>query len=108
MGRGDYRNYYKGHMDKTKGEGGSRRGRWLWLGWSRNVGRKCRQLYLNINKIIFKKLGKINETENCSFEKIKIDTPLTRLIQKKKRDPNSIKSEMKAEYHLTEQKFKEL
>ena len=20
MGRGDYRNYYKGHMDKTKGE----------------------------------------------------------------------------------------
>ena len=21
MGRGDYRNYYKGHMDKTKGEG---------------------------------------------------------------------------------------
>ena len=22
MGRGDYRNYYNGHMDKTKGEGG--------------------------------------------------------------------------------------
>ena len=22
MGRGDYRNYYKGHMDKTKGVGG--------------------------------------------------------------------------------------
>ena len=22
MGRGDYRNYYKGHMDKTKGGGG--------------------------------------------------------------------------------------
>ena len=22
MGRGDYRNYYKGHMDKTRGEGG--------------------------------------------------------------------------------------
>ena len=22
MGRGDYRNYYKGHMDKTKREGG--------------------------------------------------------------------------------------
>ena len=21
VGRGDYRNYYKGHMDKTKGEG---------------------------------------------------------------------------------------
>ena len=22
MGRGDYRNFYKGHMDKIKGEGG--------------------------------------------------------------------------------------
>ena len=22
VGRGDYRNYYKGHMDKIKGEGG--------------------------------------------------------------------------------------
>ena len=22
MGRGDYRNYYKGHMDEVKGEGG--------------------------------------------------------------------------------------
>ena len=22
VGRGDYRNYYKGHMDKTTGEGG--------------------------------------------------------------------------------------
>ena len=22
MGRGDYRNYYKGHMDQIKGEGG--------------------------------------------------------------------------------------
>ena len=26
MGRGDYRNYYKGHMDKTKGEGGGGEG----------------------------------------------------------------------------------
>ena len=26
-------NYYKGHMDKTKGEGGSRGGRWVCLGW---------------------------------------------------------------------------
>ena len=33
MGRGDFRNYYKGHMDKTKGEGGSRGGREVWLGW---------------------------------------------------------------------------
>ena len=29
MGRGDYRNYYKGHMDKTKGEGGGGGGRWV-------------------------------------------------------------------------------
>ena len=27
MGRGVYRNYYKGPMDKIKGEGGSRGGR---------------------------------------------------------------------------------
>ena len=27
MRRGDYRNYYKGHMDKTKGEGGGGGGR---------------------------------------------------------------------------------
>ena len=44
MGRGDYRNYYKGHMDKTKGVGGGEGGRGVWLGWGREVGRKCRQL----------------------------------------------------------------
>ena len=38
------RNYYKGHMDKTKGEGGGRGGRWVWLGWGGAVGRKFRQL----------------------------------------------------------------
>ena len=27
MRRGDYRNYYKGHMDKIKGEGGGVGGR---------------------------------------------------------------------------------
>ena len=27
LGRGVFRNYYKGHMDKTKGEGGSTGGR---------------------------------------------------------------------------------
>ena len=27
MRRGDYRNYYKGHMDKIKGEGGGGGGR---------------------------------------------------------------------------------
>ena len=44
MGRGVYRNYYKGHMEKIKGEDGDRRGRWVWVGWGRRVGRKCRQL----------------------------------------------------------------
>ena len=40
MRRGDYRNYYKGHMDKTKGEGGRNGGRWVWLGekWGKNAG----------------------------------------------------------------------
>ena len=27
MGRGAYRSYYKGHMDKIKGEGGGKGGR---------------------------------------------------------------------------------
>ena len=42
MGRGVFRNYYKGHMDKTKAGAGG--GRWVWLGWGGGVGRKCRQL----------------------------------------------------------------
>ena len=32
MGGRVSRNYYKGHMDKTKGEGGNRGGRWVWWG----------------------------------------------------------------------------
>ena len=44
VGRGDYRNYYKGHMDKTKVEGGSNGGRWVWLGLGGSMGRKFRQL----------------------------------------------------------------
>ena len=31
MGRRVFRNYCKGHMDKTKGEGGSKGGRWFLL-----------------------------------------------------------------------------
>ena len=31
-------------VQKTKGEGGGRGGRWVWLGCGRTVGRKCRQL----------------------------------------------------------------
>ena len=33
MRRGDSRNYYKGHMDKIKGEGGGGGGRGVRLGW---------------------------------------------------------------------------
>ena len=44
MRRGDYRNYYKGHMDKIKGEGGGGGGRWVQLGRGRGMGRKGIQL----------------------------------------------------------------
>ena len=43
MRRGDYRNYYKGHMDKIKGEGGGGEGR-VQLGWDGGMGRKGIQL----------------------------------------------------------------
>ena len=42
--RGDYRNYYKGHMNKTNGEGAGGRGRQVQLGWGGGMGRKFRQL----------------------------------------------------------------
>ena len=41
---GDYRNYYKGHMDKIKVEGGGGGGRWVWLGWGGGMRRKGIQL----------------------------------------------------------------
>ena len=44
MGRSVFRNYYKGQMDKTKGESGVRGWRWVWPGWGTEVGRICRQL----------------------------------------------------------------
>ena len=37
MGRRVFRNYYKGYMDKTKGEGGSKGGKWVCLGWGENA-----------------------------------------------------------------------
>ena len=40
MGTGDYRNYYKGHMDKIKREGGGGGGRWVWLGLGWRDGKK--------------------------------------------------------------------
>ena len=39
MGRRFFRNYYKGHMDKTKGESGNKGGRRVWLGWGECVGK---------------------------------------------------------------------
>ena len=54
MGGGVFSNYYKGYVDKTKGKGGSKGGRWIWLGWGGEVGRKCREPYLNNNKVILK------------------------------------------------------
>ena len=38
------RNYYKGHMDKIKGEAGGGGGRWVQLGWGGGMGRKGIQL----------------------------------------------------------------
>ena len=38
MGGRIFRNNYKGHMDKTKGGGRSKGGRWVWLGWGGGVG----------------------------------------------------------------------
>ena len=40
----DYRNYYKGHVDKIKGECGGGGGRWDWLGWGGGMERKGIQL----------------------------------------------------------------
>ena len=44
MGRRVFRNYYKEHMEKIKGEGRGRGGWWVWPEWAGGVGRKCRQL----------------------------------------------------------------
>ena len=55
MGRGDYSNYYKGHMDKKREEGGGEGGRWVQLGLGGGMGRKGIQLSLNNNKN-FKKI----------------------------------------------------
>ena len=40
VGRGDYRNYYKGQMDKIKVEGGNGGGQWVQLGWGGGIGRR--------------------------------------------------------------------
>ena len=58
MRRGDYRNYYKGHMDKIKGEGRGGGGRVGWLGWGGGWGEKHRSV-MNNNKKIKKKYSAI-------------------------------------------------
>ena len=69
MGRRVFWNYYKGHMDKTKGEDGSKGGKWVWLGWGGGVvGRKCRQLLLNNNKVIKKEKEKGEGIEQYRLE----------------------------------------
>ena len=44
VGKGDYRNYYKGYMDKIKGEDGGRGRRGVCLGLGGGMGRKGIQL----------------------------------------------------------------
>ena len=46
--------YYKGQVDKIKGEGGGRGGRWVRLGWGGGMGKRGIQLSLNNNKNFFK------------------------------------------------------
>ena len=44
VGRGYYRNYYKGHMDQIKGEGGGGGVMGFWMWWGGGMGRKGTQL----------------------------------------------------------------
>ena len=44
MRRGNYRNYYKGHMEKIKGEVGGVGGRWVQLWLVGGIRRKGIQL----------------------------------------------------------------
>ena len=63
MGRGVYRNYYKGHMDKIKGEGRGGGGRWVWMGgvegWGENTG--------NCNRITIKILNDVKKKKNSQL-----------------------------------------
>ena len=54
MRRGDYRNHYKGHMDKIKGAAGGRGGRWVRLGWGRGMGEKRQTTVIENNKNFLK------------------------------------------------------
>ena len=64
MRRGDYRNYYKGHMDKIKEEGRGGGGKWDQLGWGGGWGEKA----YNCNWITIKffyKRKKNNFVRSC-------------------------------------------
>ena len=53
VGRGDCRNYYKGHMDKIHGEGGDGGQRWIFWGWVEGWGEKaynCNCITIKIKK----------------------------------------------------------
>ena len=57
-----FRNYYKGHRDKTKeGWNQGREVEMAGVGGSGGAGGKCRRLYLNNIKLFFKK----EQLENC-------------------------------------------
>ena len=67
-------NYYKGHMDKIKGEGEGGGGRGVQLGWGGGMGRKGTQVQLNNNKKIKFKNRKKNQS--CHF----IQHPITEKV----------------------------
>ena len=66
MRRGDYRNYYKGHMNQIKGEGGGGGGSWAQLGWGGGIRRKGIQLYLNNYKNL-KIYNNVQYTQNFAY-----------------------------------------
>ena len=48
-------------MDKTKGEGGSKGGRWVWLGWGGHGGDKMQTTVIEQRNVICgKKINKIS------------------------------------------------
>ena len=64
VGRGDYRNYYNGHMDKINGEGEIGGSRWVLLGCGGVMGREVIQLLLNNNNNFKKNHKSTTRTKN--------------------------------------------
>ena len=65
MRRGDYRNYYKGHMDKTKGEGGGGEGGGFSWGGVEGWGEKA----YNCNSITIKKKSLKKDVSTLSLRR---------------------------------------